>query len=148
MTQIGNQLKQVFRRLKRAPMFTAITGFTLAAGIGANTAVFSVLEGALFKPLPYPQAEQLVGVWLTAPGIQVKDLILSPSDYFIFRDQGTSFQDIGLYAADTMSVTGLAEPEQVAAMRVTDGTLPILGFLQCSDAASEKRMIRRARRIP
>jgi predicted permease len=128
MTQIGNQLKQVFRRLKRAPMFTVITVFTLAAGIGANTAVFSVLEGALFKPLPYPRAEQLVGVWLTAPGIQVKDLDLSPSDYFIFRDQGTSFQDIALYAVDTMSVTGLAEPEQVAAMRVTDGMLPILGI--------------------
>jgi hypothetical protein len=46
MTQIGNQLKQVFRRLGRAPMFTAITVFTLAAGIGANTAVFSVLQGA------------------------------------------------------------------------------------------------------
>jgi predicted permease len=127
MAQIGNQLKQVFRRLRRAPMFTAITVFTLAAGIGANTAVFSVLEGALLKPLPYPQADKLVGVWLTAPGIQIKELNLSPSDYFIFREQNKSFQDVGLYAGDSGTVTGLAEPEQVPELQVTDGTLSILG---------------------
>ena len=127
MTQIGNQLKQVFRKLGRAPMFTAITVFTLAAGIGANTAVFSVLQGALLKPLPYPQADRLVGVWLTAPGIQIKELNLSPSDYFIFREQNKSFQDVGLYAGDSGTVTGLAEPEQVQELVVTDGTLSILG---------------------
>ncbi|HEY1469722.1 MAG TPA: ABC transporter permease [Candidatus Acidoferrum sp.] len=127
MTQIGNQLKQVFRRLGRAPMFTIITVFTLAAGIGANTAVFSVLEGALLKPLPYPQSDRLVGVWLTAPGIQIKELNLSPSDYFIFREQNKSFQDVGLYAGDSGTVTGLAEPEQVPELAVTDGTLSILG---------------------
>jgi predicted permease len=127
MTLIGNQLKQVFRRLRRAPMFTTITVFTLAAGIGANTAVFSVLEGALLKPLPYPQADRLVGVWLTAPGIQMKELDLSPSDYFVFREQNKSFQDVGLYAGDSGTVTGLAEPEQVPELVVTDGTLSILG---------------------
>jgi predicted permease len=127
MTPIGHQLKQVFRRLGRAPMFTAITVFTLAAGIGANTAVFSVLEGVLLKPLPYPQADRLVGVWLTAPGIQIKELNLSPSDYFIFREQNKSFQDVGLYAGDSGTVTGLAEPEQVPELAVTDGTLSILG---------------------
>ena len=127
MTQTGNQLKQVFRRLGRAPMFTAITVFTLAAGIGANTAVFSVLEGALLKPLPYPQSDRLVGVWLTAPGIQIKELNLSPSDYFIFREQNKSFQDVGLYAGDSGTVTGMAEPEQVPELLVTDGTLSILG---------------------
>jgi putative ABC transport system permease protein len=127
MERIGNQLRQVFRRLGRTPMFTAITVLTLAAGIGANTAVFSVLEGALLKPLPYPQADKLVGVWLTAPGIQIKQLNLSPSDYFIFREQNRSFQDIGLYTGDSGTVTGLAEPEQVSALLVTDGTLSILG---------------------
>jgi|SRR5271166_4524167 len=90
MQGIGNQFKQVLRRLARTPMFTAITMLTLAAGIGANTAVFSVLEGALLRPLPYPDAERLVGVWLTAPGIQIKELNLSPSDYFIFPEQRLS----------------------------------------------------------
>ncbi len=59
MEAFGQQLKQVFRRLGRAPMFTAITLITLAAGVGANTVVFSVLEGVLLKPLPYPKPGEL-----------------------------------------------------------------------------------------
>jgi predicted permease len=128
MGAIGQQLKQVFRRLGRAPMFTAVTVITLAAGIGGNTVVFSVLEGVLLKPLPYPRAEELVGVWHTAPGLQIADLNMSPSNYFIYREQGKTLQDIGMYQGDSDSVTGVAEPEQVPAMRVTDGTLPLLGI--------------------
>jgi predicted permease len=125
---IGGQFKQLLRRLGRSPVFTAITLITLAAGIGANTAVFSVLEGVLLKPLPYPRSEQLAAVRLTAPGINLEDFELSPSDYFIFREQNSTFQDIGLYQGDSVSVTGTAEPERVDALIVTDGTLPILGI--------------------
>src|SRR5882762_9777171 len=128
MQSIKNDLQQILRRLGRATMFTAITLITLAAGVGANTVVFSVLEGVLLKPLPYPQPEELVGVWLTAPGIQLKDCELSPSDYFIYREQNRTLQDIGLYALDSVSLTGVAEPEQVPTLRVTDATLPLLGI--------------------
>src|SRR6266851_4354109 len=128
MESFKNQLKQSLRRLARAPMFTAITLITLAAGVGANTVVFSVLEGVLLRPLPYPKPDELVGVWHTAPGIQIKEFELFPSDYFIFRDQNHTLQDISLYAGDSVSVTGIAEPEQVRALRVTDGTLPLLGI--------------------
>jgi len=128
MQSFKNELKQVLRRLARAPMFTAITLVTLAAGVGANTVVFSVLEGVLIKPLPYPKPDELIGVWLTAPGIHLKEFELSPSDYFIFREQNRTLQDIGLYAGDSVSATGIAEPEQVRALRVTDGTLPLLGI--------------------
>jgi predicted permease len=127
MGAIGQQLKQVFRRLGRAPMFTAVTVITLAAGIGGNTVVFSVLEGVLLKPLPYPRAEELVGVWHTAPGFQIADLNMSPSNYFIYREQGKTLEDIGMYQGDSDNVSGVAEPEQVPAMRVSDGTLPLLG---------------------
>ena len=128
MESFRNQLRQVFRRLWRAPMFTAITLLTLAAGVGANTAIFSVLEGVLLKPLPYPRPEELVGVWHTAPGFQIKDLNMAPSNYFIYREQGRTLQDIGMYAQDSVSVTGMGEPEQVQALRVTDGTLALLGI--------------------
>jgi predicted permease len=128
MESFKNELKQVLRRLGRAPMFTAITLVTLAAGVGANTVVFSVLEGVLLKPLPYPKPDELIGVWHTAPGIQLKELDMSPSDYFIYREQSKTLQDIGLYAGDSVSVTGVAEPEQVDSLRVTDGTLPLLGI--------------------
>jgi putative ABC transport system permease protein len=69
MESFGNQLKHIFRRLMRSPVFTAITLATLAIGIGANTAVFSVISGVLLKPLPYPDSDNLVAVWQTAPGI-------------------------------------------------------------------------------
>ena len=122
-----NQIKHVVRRLRRSPMFTAITLVTLATGIGANAAVFSVIEGVLLKPLPYAKPDELVGVWLTAPGIGLKDVNMSPSSYFIFREENRVFQDIGLWDSDSDSVTGLAEPEQVPTLNVTDGILPLLG---------------------
>jgi predicted permease len=128
MANFGSELRQVMRRLRRAPMFTAITLITLAAGIGANTVVFSVLNGILLKPLPYPDPDHLIGVWLTAPKVGIKELNMSPSCYFIFRDQSQSFTDIGLYTGDSVSVTGIAEPEQVNSLDVTDGTLPLLGI--------------------
>jgi predicted permease len=123
----GDQLRQVFRRLGRAPLFTTITLVTLAAGVGANTVIFSVLEGVLLKPLPYPHPEQLIGVWHTAPGVGITDLNMSPSIYMIDREQNTTFQDIGAYDSDSLSVTGAGEPEQVRGLDVTDGTLPLLG---------------------
>jgi predicted permease len=108
-------------------MFTAVTLLTLAVGVGANTAIFSVVESVLLKPLPYPKANELVAVSLSAPGVNIQDLTTSPSDYFIFREQSTTFQDIGLYTGDSVNLTGLSDPEQVQALRVTDGTLQVLG---------------------
>ena len=128
MGSFRNEISQVWRRLRRAPMFTAIILVTLAVGVGANTAIFSVLEGVLLKPLPYPHPEGLVGVWLTAPGLNIKEVPLGPADYFVDRDQNHTFQDLGLYTGDSANVTGVAEPEKVEGLLVTDGTLPILGI--------------------
>jgi predicted permease len=127
MASFADQLKQVLRRLSRAPLFTAITLITLAVGVGANTVIFSVVEGVLLKPLPYPHAEQLIGVWHTAPGIGIKELNMSPSIYFIDREQNTTLQDIAAYTGDSVDVTGVGKPEHVHGMDVTDGALPILG---------------------
>jgi predicted permease len=129
MGTFTDQLRQVLRRLGRAPMFTAITLITLAAGIGANIVIFSVLEGVLLKPLPYPEPDRLIGVWHTAPGINIKNLNMAPSVYFIDREQSTTFQDIGAYNDDSFSVTGTGEPQLVHGLKVTDGTLPLLGVV-------------------
>jgi predicted permease len=129
MAMVLDQFKQVVRRLGRAPAFTAITLITLAIGVGANTAIFSVVEGVLLKPLPYPHASELIGVWYSAPGINIKDLNISPSIYFIDREQNTTLQDIGVYNGDSVSVTGAGEPEHVQGLDVTDGTLPLLGVV-------------------
>jgi predicted permease len=118
---------QVLRRLFRTPMFTFVTILTLALGIGANTAIFSVIEGVLLKPLPYPHPEQLISLTLTAPGINIKELTDSPSVYFTYREQNRSFLDVGVFTGNTVSVIGIAEPEQVRSLLVTDGVIPILG---------------------
>jgi predicted permease len=127
MALLLDQFKQVFRRLGRAPLFTAITLLTLAIGIGATTVIFSVVEGVLLKPLSYPHPEQLIGVWHTAPGIGLQELNMAPSIYFIDREQSTTLLDIGVYDRDSLNVTGAGQPEHVTGLDVTDGTLPILG---------------------
>jgi hypothetical protein len=100
MGNFSSQLRQVLRRLVRTPMFTAVTLITLAAGVGTNTVVFSVLEGILLKPLPYPQSEQLVVITHVAPGINSKaNFPGAPSNYFIYRDQNQSFQDVAMTEA-------------------------------------------------
>ncbi len=145
-----DQLKQVFRRLARAPLFTTITLITLAVGIGANTVVFSVVDGVLLKPLAYPQADRLVGIWHSAPEIGFQgDLNMAPFIYFIDREQSTTLEDVGMYNGDSLSVTGAGEPEHVTGMDVTDGTLPLLGvkpvqgrlFTRRDDAASAPKTI-------
>jgi predicted permease len=128
MASIRNQFRQVLRRLGRAPVFTAATLVTLAVSVGANTAIFSVLEGVLLKPLPYPHPEELVAIRHSAPGINIKELPVAPSMYFVYREQNRTFQDIGVYNTDSVNVTGVAEPEQVPALVVTDGALPVLGI--------------------
>ncbi len=127
MRSFLNEARPVMRRLLRAPLFTAVTLLTLAVGIGANTAIFSVLSGVLLKPLPYPNPDQLVGVWEKAPGLGIGDMNASPATYFTFREENKTFQDTGLWRTDSFSVTGIGEPEQVDSLEVTDGTLPILG---------------------
>ncbi len=115
------------RRLFHAPLFTAVTLVTLAVGIGANTAIFSIVNGVLLKPLPFTDPERLVGVWHLAPGTGFENLNQSPATYFTYREYGRTLQDIGIYTGDSVSITGHGEPERVRVLLVTDGTLPLLG---------------------
>ncbi|MGH9619636.1 MAG: ABC transporter permease, partial [Bryobacteraceae bacterium] len=104
---------------------------TLALGIGATTAVFSVVNSVLLKPLPYPQPRELVALRQLAPGAgglaSVSDgLLLSPSMYFTYAGHNRSFQSLGVWATDTANVTGLGQPEQVRTVLVSDGVLQAL----------------------
>jgi putative ABC transport system permease protein len=120
-------LKALVKRLIRLPMFTGLTVLTLALGIGANTAIFSVIEGVLLKPLPFPDPDALVTVNHAAPGMNMPDAGIAAFLYFTHRDEQKRFQDVGAWNIGTASVTGLAQPEEVATLRVTDGFLPLLG---------------------
>jgi hypothetical protein len=100
------QLKQVLRRLARAPVFTGVTLITLAAGVGGVAGMFSVVEGVLLKPLDYPHSDQLIGLWLNAPGIGLQRLGIGQFIYFIDREQSETLQDLGVYVRDSFDVTG------------------------------------------
>src|SRR5438445_349851 len=100
--------RHILRRLSKSPAFTTITVLTLALGIGANAAIFSVLEGILLKPLHYPDPDRLIAVDHAAPGVNIKSAGMAPFLYFTYRDQNRTLQDIGLWRADSLSLTGTA----------------------------------------
>jgi predicted permease len=122
-----SDLRYAARRLRGNPGFTAISVLTLALGIGASTAIFSVIEGVLLKPLSYPQSGQIVALLHTAPGIHIEELNLAASLYFTYSEENRVFQDVGMWQADSASVTGVAQPEEVPALLVTNRFLPVLG---------------------
>lgn len=123
--------RYVVRGLLRSPMFTLITVATIAIGIGANAAIFSIVNGVLLKPLPYPQPDGLVSVRETSPVLHIPGnnaLDLSPADYFTFREENRTFERLGLWTSNRVTVTGLDAPEQVPSLLVTVDTLPTLGI--------------------
>jgi predicted permease len=120
------------RTLRHSPVFTVVGLLTIAIGIGANAGVFSVVNSVLLKPLNYPKAEELVALHQTAPGAAgladfENGLLLSPSMYFTYAEQNRTFQSLGVWVTGTANVTGLAEPEQVRTVYVSDGLLRALG---------------------
>lgn len=125
-------LRLALRRLTKSPGFTATVLLTLAIGIGANTAVFSIVNSVLLKPLPYPQSGRLVSLKLNAPGAAgladfQKGLPLSPSMYFAFKENNRTFKSLGIWTTGKANVTGLARPEQVDTILLSDGVLQSLG---------------------
>ncbi|HEY1902616.1 MAG TPA: ABC transporter permease [Terracidiphilus sp.] len=129
--RIAADLKFVFRRLRKSPGFAATVLLTLAIGIGANTAVFSVLNSVLLRPLPYPEPQELVSLHLNAPGAPGlaefrNELRLSASMYFTFAAHNRTFQFVGVWGPGTASITGLAQPEQVNTAQISDGVLETL----------------------
>jgi predicted permease len=131
---LTRDVRYAVRGLRRSPLFTIVAMLTLAIGIGATTAVFSVVDGVLLKPLSYPNPDELVAVWHEAPGAAgllgvAGGLNLSPSMLVTYREQNRSFEKIGLWTPGTASVTGLGEPEQVPGLLVTGQVLPALGVV-------------------
>jgi predicted permease len=131
LESIGADVRFALRRLRKSPGFAVTVLLTMAIGIGANTAVFTVLNTVLFKPLPYPQSDRLVALWLQAPGAAgltnfTDGLRLSPSLYFTFAEHSRTLQSVGIWTVDSANVTGLAKPEEVRAGLVSDGVLQTL----------------------
>ena len=113
------------RTLRKSPGFTAVAVLTLALGIGANTALFSVVNGVLLNPLPYPQANQLVGLWWDRmPGQHSSVTYLNFLDW---QKQSTVFSCVGAFMQDNMIITGAGEPERVDGARISANFFDLLG---------------------
>ena len=127
MTDLMRDVRHATRRLVRTPMFTLATLLTLALGIGANVAIFSIVNTVLLKPLPFHEADRLVGLWQTAPGVDIDDLNASLADYITYREESRTLADVALWNRSAVTVTGLAQPERVDSLSATHRLLPLLG---------------------
>jgi putative ABC transport system permease protein len=128
MESLLQDIRYGIRTLAKNPGFTAVAVLTLALGIGANTAIFSVVENLLLRPLPYPQPDRLVEIANSYPP-QLPKVGLSPGDYADWRRQNASFSEMGTYAKITQgfNLTGEGEPQRVTAVYADDGLFPMLG---------------------
>src|SRR6185437_2358848 len=127
ISEMFQEARYTLRRLRATPGFTLVSIGTLALGLGATTAIFSVINGVLLKPLPYAHPEQLVSLWMTAPGVKIEDLNMGPSVYFTMADDSRAFQAVSIWTSGTTSITGNGQPEQVSAIFASHELLPILG---------------------
>ncbi len=100
-----------YRMLVKKPAFTLIAVITIALGIGANSAIFSVVNAVLLDPLPFPNSDQLVMVWGKLPGHEIQKLNLSPPEFVDYRDRNQAFSAVAVYASLGRNLTGAGEPE-------------------------------------
>lgn len=125
---MGRDLRHALRTLRRAPGFTAATLLTLALGIGATCAVFSVVEAVLLRPLPFPHAERIVRLWSAYTQRDVPPFETSEGELLDYRDQNRVLDAIGGYVSVDGNLTGGGqEPERVAITYATAGLFPVLG---------------------
>lgn len=123
---LWRDMRQAARTLRRSPGFTAVAAVTLALGIGATTAIFSVVHGVLLKPLPYPEPDRLVGLYHRGPGLNLPLMNQGPATYFTYLDNNRSFDGLGAWDRQEVTITGRGEPELVEALAVTEGMLRLL----------------------
>src|SRR6201988_2726945 len=113
------------RMLMKNPGVTSIAVITLALGIGANTAIFSVVNGVLLRPLSYKDPDRLVSLWERVPTHD--RWRVTPANFFDWKKQNTVFEDIAAYGASSLTLTGSGEPEQVMGTRASTGYFSVVG---------------------
>ncbi len=121
--------RHAFRMIRMNPGFSATAILSLALGIGANTAIFSVVNAVLIRPPPYPEPESLVGVLNSGviQGETFNDMGLAPGMYAGLKERSKTFQDFGVWSSGAMTVTGIGDPEQIKTVWMTQEVLVVLG---------------------
>ena len=125
MNTLLQDLKFGLRMLAKNPGFTAVAIITLALGIGANTAIFSVVNGVLLRPLPYPEPERLMMIWERTKEFG-RNSVAYPN-YLDWRREQRSFTDIAAFRTDDFNFTGSGQPEHLDGLEISADLLPVLG---------------------
>nr|MBA3259950.1 hypothetical protein [Gemmatimonadales bacterium] len=112
-------LRLAWRRLGRSPGFTAAAALTLALGIGANTAVFTLVDAALLRPLPFPEPEGLVVLWESQPAQGKEQEKVSAANYLDWRRESRSFSELTAWIVWGKALTGAGEPEELTMVRAS-----------------------------
>jgi hypothetical protein len=123
--QLGQDLRFGLRMLRKNPGFTGVAIFTLALGIGANTAIFSVIDAVLLRPLPYPHSDRLLSLSERAPGLPL--MYVSLANLADWRVMNTVFESLEGFRSTDVTLTGHGDPQRLAIRQVTAGFFPLLG---------------------
>jgi predicted permease len=121
------ELRHAIRGFLRTPAFTAAAVLSIAIGVGANTAIYSVASALLLHPLPYHDADRLVILWNRSPGLGIAEDWFSTAQYFDIKNGHSGFEDVAIAIGGTSNLTGDGEPERIGTIRMSSNLLPMLG---------------------
>jgi putative ABC transport system permease protein len=127
MSSLLSDVRHASRALRKAPVFSAVTVMTLALGIGANSAIFSLVNAVLLRPLGYDEPERLMLIYEGFGGSTFAKMGVSPPDFIDLTTLQRSFSSIGAYRTQSYELSDAGEPEQITGVRVSATVLPILG---------------------
>jgi putative ABC transport system permease protein len=127
MSILLKDVRHALRVLTAAPAFTLAAVLSLAIGIGANTAIFSIVDGLLLHPLPYADAGRLVILWNRSPGLNITEDWFSTAQYFDIKNGHSGFEQVAIAIGGNYNLTGSGEPERVGTIRISSSLLPLLG---------------------
>src|SRR5271170_5080412 len=120
-------IRYALRGFLRAPLFALVAVLSLAIGIGANSAIFSVVNALLLRPLPYPDPDRLAVLWLRSPGVNIPQDWPSPGQYIDIQNENHSFEEMSISIGDTGTLVGRDEPERVEALYTSSTLFHLLG---------------------
>ena len=127
MDRLKRDLVYAFRNLRNSPGYALVTILTLALGIGANTAIFSVVNGVILKPLGYPEPERLIYITSQFPTLGFDQFWISPPEFIEFRDRNQAFEHVGAYSAGAVNLGTQEQPRRVNSAVITSELMPALG---------------------
>src|SRR6266851_3109560 len=124
---MATDIRDALRGFGKNRGFLAAATLSLALGVGANTAIFSVASALLLHSLPYPQADRLVILWNRSPGLGITQDWFSTAQYLDVKQSGASLEQVAIAYGANENLTGGGEPERIATLRVSSNLLPMLG---------------------